>query len=229
MPFVQRQKAVTAQGNGTISSGSLSVLQGSLLIVAGYDFNGGASSDTLGMSDTMGNVWTPLTQKSSAPGVGFVSIQQFWYAIAKSTGSTTITMTGSGTVLGFGFFEYRGNDTTAATVFDTSVAGNNTGASTTAITTGVAATVKVYDLLLCLCTDGGSSGAMTPGTNWTSELTDTTFNMLIESQTNVNAGNYLGTATDTASEQSWAAYLVAFSIPPDVAAATPVAISVVVG
>lgn len=79
--------ANAAFGSVVTNSATLSTVAGNLLVVVGYD---SASTGTIGIGDTNGETWTPLT-----PINGTADTVQAWYVLSSKGGSNTVTVTSS--------------------------------------------------------------------------------------------------------------------------------------
>ena len=171
-----------------------------LLLAAVYSTS---NSVTLGVSDSMGNMWSALPTDTSPNG----QVQVF-YAITKSTGTNTISATQSSSTAIMGLFcsEWSGNATSG--VLDVRAAAN-ASSSTASMSSGNLTTTGSSDLLYCVFADK-KEGAMTIGAGFTQDETDTGFGALSEYKKNLAAGTYSCNATDTAASGNWLAYAAAF-------------------
>jgi hypothetical protein len=196
----------SAPGYSTVSSRSCASMNNSandLLAVYAYV---GSASVTLSVSDTLGDTWsqTPLSTFTAAG-----TSQQWFYALAKSSGPNTITVRQSSGSAALGLFclEYAGNTTTD--VLDLSKSAN-AGIATASMSTGSFTTNGSSDLVLTGFADISTGGSFSPGAGAQALADDTVFAAMAESQAGLTAGTYSGTATDTQSSNHWQAYAVAF-------------------
>jgi hypothetical protein len=196
----------SAPGYSTVSSrscASMNNAEGDLLAVYAYV---NSSSVTLSVNDTAGNVWsqTPLSTFAGAQ-----SGQQWFYAVAKSSGANTLTVkqSSSSVALGLFCFEYAGNAPTG--VFDVSQAANASG-GTASMSSGSFVTTGSSDLILTGFDDVGTGGPFTAAGGARALAQDDVFAAMAESESGVGPGSYTATASDSKSSGSWQAYAVAF-------------------
>ncbi len=104
MPVLASAQIAHVRSAGTVG-GTITVTPkqaGDLLVVFAGSNN---TTDTLNISDSAGNIWTPLNPTTSQSSEGMA---RSWYAISKGTVSTTIAVTGNGSWRDLLFDEFRG-------------------------------------------------------------------------------------------------------------------------
>jgi hypothetical protein len=132
--FVQGTSAVTT--SSTTCAVTMSVTAGNLIVL---NVLGGGFSTLTSVTDTAGNSYTDVTANNS----GSTAYSHLWYAVAKTTGSITITQTGNSANRGLVAQEYT-NISNA--VPDRIISA--TGTSTTASSGATAATVASPELVI---------------------------------------------------------------------------------
>lgn len=193
------------QGTGNFASGAgatltaaygSNVTAGNLLIVAGYSSNASVTP-TLAVSDTQGNAWTSACEVSGWGGTP--QDAQIFYAIAKTTGANTVTLTtsGSDTFRRVCIHEYSGCDTLDQV-------STNTGASGTTVSSGNVTTTVAAELLFGWMISG--SGVTSAGSGETlrqTEGSESTMDQVVSS-----TGSYAITAPT--SDSDWAGLIATF-------------------
>jgi hypothetical protein len=197
--FVQGGKSGYSESSHVACAAETNALN-HLLLAAVYSTS---NSVTFSVSDTVGNTWNALPADTSSYGQIRV-----YYAIAKATGSNTISANQSSSTATIGLFcsEWSGNATSG--VLDVQTAAN-ASKQTASMSSGNLTTTGSSDLLYCLFADE-KEGAMTVGTGFTEAEIDTGFGALSEYERNLTAGVYSCNGNDTAASSYWLAYAVAF-------------------
>lgn len=216
--YVQGAKA---ENLSPVATGITATL-GNVLVVFGFINQNGL---TLTISDTQGNVWT-ASAATVSPGVG--TSARMWWAIAKNSLATTITIAGGASNGAIVVAEYSGNDQTAsAGDGGTGQAGTNTGA-VDGVTTGNVLTTAAGDLIVGAVVNTTSLSAFNAGTGETnrpnSSFLVSTFGMVsLEDKEQGAAGNIASTWTLAANADTYIAFEQAIKAPAAVGGGPPFA------
>jgi hypothetical protein len=184
------------------TSGSWTTTAGATLACYGQVLSG-----TMTVTDLLGNSYTPTATGTDNGGV---EITAWFTATGKGGSGDTITLHSTATTtMSLACVEESGG-----TVIDVVKHGNNSGAASTAITTGNFTTTGSSDLILVGISDYGVQNCgvspfYTAGTNYFLLFTVGAYSacpVTIEARSGVAAGTYAGTATDSASTTTWQAY-----------------------
>jgi hypothetical protein len=171
--------AVISPGNAT--AGNLLFANIILHVTAGQTISG--------ISDTQGNTWTPCETAQSVTYSANSYLIQSWYAVAKTTGANTVTVTGSAaaTFSGLSVAEYApgGSGTWTLDQVATSVE-----SATLHQLNGVAiSTLQTATMVIGMLFDGNSSGYGSSGSYTLRTPTTSTAAALVDNL-NVGAGTY---------------------------------------
>jgi hypothetical protein len=160
---------------------TITVGAGNLLVVVVY---WDAASQTVTVTDTQANSWTPTTASgpgSCNGGMQPIALGQIWYAENAHGGNDTLTvrqsMSGNGNALGFFTLEYAG--VAAAGSLD-SQASQPAPAASNAMSPGDMTTTGAVDLIVAMFGDLNGAGQMTAGSGYTARGTDTGFFSLVQ-------------------------------------------------
>ncbi len=151
--FVQSRSVA---GVGPLAYNSNVTIGDLLIVLAGSLDLAGAV--TFAVSDTQGNVWTPLALVDGNPTSGRA---QVFVAIAKATGANSVTLTTASLTPQLAIHEFSGLST-----LDVSQSASGSGL---AQDSGLATTTKAFELLFgfSLHVMAGTGGAVVAGAGWT--------------------------------------------------------------
>lgn len=168
MAFVQANNSATGTTASSIAkavAGAQTAHNLNLVVVNYGNTTGSVTTDTVSVSDSKGNVYTPVSAAITFTGAGGSdSLRVFYCAdiVAALAGANTITVTRTGMAnqafLAFSHLEYSGQATT--TPVDVTASSSANSGVTTAATSTAATTTNANDLLIgAFCMFDGPSTA----------------------------------------------------------------------
>lgn len=211
--FVQAQTTPTGNGVSTVSY-SANVTAGDALYAISYD--GSASGAVLTFSDSQSNVWTTSRSGSLNTDGDTIAIG---CAIAKTTGSDTVTFLANGNPASVLGVVYEVKNSTC--VEDVPAVSSDTG-SQTSCNSGSLTTTTANDLLVGMCGLANEQTSLSAGSGWSSGETfgDTQgISGLAELEIAATPGSYAATSAAYSNTGEQGSLLVAFE--PSQAAQNP--------
>lgn len=190
-----------------------------VIVVFGFSNDGAA---TLTISDTQGNAWTASAATVNAAGTS----ARMWWAIAKNSNATTITIAGNSSNGSIVVAEYSGNDSSAsAGDGGKSATGTNNGSADN-ISTGNVNTTVAGDLIVGGVINTNSLTAFNAGTSETNRaaasFASSTFGIiLLEDKVQGAAGNIASTWTLASNADTYIAFEQAIKAAGGAAAVIP--------